>query len=57
MASANVMSGPKMLKSNTEPFVFIYLLDTTLQHLGFNVFPLNTEVVLKSDGSLNMLLI
>lgn len=26
---------------------FIYLLDTTLHHLGFNVFFLNTEVVLQ----------
>jgi len=36
------MSAPKIMKWNTETFLFIYLfiylLDTTLQHLEFNVF-------------------
>jgi len=68
MASARIDKGFKYHvwpenKWNTEPFLFIYLfiylLDTTLQHLGLKClfFFLNTEVVLKSGGSLNMLLI
>ena len=38
-------------------YLFIYLLDTTLQHLGFNVFSSKYWSCVKIGGSLNMLLI